>query len=186
MPLRSLCVPRQLIKASPWQRRLYFKETICSQQTSHSSRAWPAIKWELAGTAPMGRRPPGTDPKTAARGGGRASRSQNCTAPKVRFVLKQSHSMRISLLPSLNCHVEIGSIKPLWAAASALCITANFHPIIIIIPPASAVNKIRGSFWVSCWSRTGANRCPELHRQAQHCCVPLRLGTPFWCDRQGG
>lgn len=134
---------------------------------------------------PDGTASTGTDPKTAARQRGCASRSQICAAPKVPFVLKQSHLMRISPLPSLNCHMEIGSIKQLWAAASALCITANFHPIIIIIPPASAVNKIRGFFWVSCWSRTGVNRCPELHRQAQHCCVPLLLGTPFWCNREG-
>lgn len=43
--------------------------------------------------------------------------------------------------------MEIGPIKQFWAADfMALSITANFYPVIIIIPPASAVNKIRGFF----------------------------------------
>ena len=81
-------------------------------------------------------------------------------------------------MPSLNCPTEIGSIKQLWAAASALSITANFDPIIIIIiRPIFPVNKIGGFFWVFCWSRVGVNHCPEWHRGARRCHAPLPPGT---------
>lgn len=65
VPLCSLHAPRQLIKAAGLGSLgciLKRPSAPTSQQTSHSGRVWPAIKRELAGTAPVG--PPASSGQT--------------------------------------------------------------------------------------------------------------------------